>query len=433
MTTYGSQRWTASAAIPAPPPPRRSRRWILWLGISLVVVVVGAGLLLVRPSAVVPAGTYVAGVALGGLDDRALRGAIDGPVRLKVEQPVAIAAGSERFTVRPAELGIRLDVAATERSVGTTRFRLPGEGRRDLPPVLTVDESRAQEGLDAALKQLNRPARNASVRLASPQTVLDGKGDLAYTASDRGVTIDRGEPGRGVQTTDAVRLLTETVRSGGATLSLPVRELAPGNDTPKLAGVDQLIGTFTTYHPCCAPRVTNIHRIAELIDGTVVPAGDTFSLNDAAGERTRAAGFVPAPAIVDGELEDQLGGGVSQFSTTLFNAAWFAGLDIRKHQPHSLYISRYPPGREATLDWRSIDQVIHNDTEAPFVIRARTTDTSVTVGIYGHTGNREVESVTGPRRPRDNGGFRITVTRTVKQDGADRGTDTLNWTYQGLD
>lgn len=427
--TPGDQRWTGTATVPHPA-GRRRRRWPLWAGLAVLLVLVGVGVLVVRPAPVVPADTYVAGVALGGLNEAQLHAALDGPVRHKVEQPVTV----QGFTVRPAEIGIRLDLDATERGVGTTRLRLPGEGRRDLTPVLTVDETTARERLDALLRPLNRPARNASVRLATPQTVLDGKGDVSYEASDRGVTVDRGEAGRGVESGEAVRMLTEAVRSGGAKVTLPVRDLAPGNDTPKLAGVDQLIGTFTTYHPCCPPRVTNIHRIASLIDGTVVPAGGTFSLNDAAGERTRARGFVAAPAIVDGELEDQLGGGVSQFSTTLFNAAWFAGLDIRKHQPHSLYISRYPPGREATLDWRAIDQVIHNDTSAPFVIRTRTTDTSVTVGIYGHTGKREVSSVTGPREPRGtDGGFRVTVRRTVLQDGAERDSDTLSWTYQGLD
>jgi vancomycin resistance protein YoaR len=425
----GGQRWTGTATVPAPA-VRRRRRWPLWSGLAVLVVLVGVGVLLVRPWPVVPAGTYVAGVAVGGMSEAQLRAALDGPVRQKVEQQVSV----QGFPVRPAQLGIRLDLDATERDVGTTRLRLPGAGRRDVNPALAIDETAARNGLDALLRPLNRPARNASVRLATPATVLDDKGDASYKASDRGVTVDRGEPGRGVRSDEAVRMLVEAVRTGGATVTLPVRSLAPGNDTPKLAGVDQLIGTFTTYHPCCAPRVTNIHRIAELVDGTVVPAGGTFSLNDAAGERTRARGFVPAPAIVDGELEDQLGGGVSQFSTTLFNAAWFAGLDIRKHQPHSLYISRYPPGREATLDWRAIDQVIHNDTSAPFVIRTRTTGTSVTVGIYGHTGEREVSSVTGPREPRGTeGGFRVTVRRTVLQDGAERDSDTLSWTYQGLD
>ncbi|MBM2623789.1 VanW family protein [Actinoplanes sp. LDG1-06] len=432
MTSSPPGHWTATAAVP-PPSARHRWRWVTAVAAGVLVLLVGVGVLLVRPSPVVPANTFVAGVAVGGLDERQLRDALDGPVRDQVEQPVELVVGSQRFTARPGELGIRLDADATRGQVGATRLRLPGGGRHDVEAVLSVDEAGAAQALETLLAPVTRPARDASVRLEAPAPLLDGKGDLAYEASDRGVTLDKGEPGRGVPTADAVRLLTEAVRAGRTTLTLPVRTLPPGEADPKLAGVDQLIGTFTTYHPCCAPRVTNIHRIADLVDGTVVPAGATFSLNDTAGERTRARGFVPAPAIVDGELEDQLGGGVSQFSTTLFNAAWFAGLDIRRHQPHSLYITRYPPGREATLDWRSIDNVIHNNTSAPFVIRVRTTGTSVTVGLYGHTGDRNVESVTGPRSPRDNGGFRITVKRTILQGGEVTGTNTLTWTYRGLD
>ncbi|MDY7087861.1 MAG: VanW family protein [Actinomycetota bacterium] len=412
--------------------PRGRRRWVLGVGIGVLVLLVGIGVLLVRPSAVVPGNTFIAGVAVGGLNDQQLRDALNGPVRERVEQPVEIVAGDRRFTARPGELGVRLDADATRRSVGATRLRWPS-GRHDVTPVLNVDEAAARKGLAVLLAQVIRPARDASVELAEPGTVLDGKGDLAYEASDRGVTVREGEPGRGVDTAEAARALAGTVRDGGAQMTVAVRVLPPGHAEPKLSGVDQLIGTFTTYHPCCAPRVANIHRIAELVDGAVVPAGATFSLNDTAGERTRDRGFVPAPAIVDGELEDQLGGGVSQFSTTLFNAAWFAGLDIVKHQPHSLYISRYPAGREATLDWRAIDNVIRNDTSAPFVIRVRTTGTSVTVGLYGHTGDREVRSVTGPRRPRENGGFRVTVTRTVLDGGRETSTKTLSWTYRGLD
>ncbi|WP_275407477.1 VanW family protein [Paractinoplanes ferrugineus] len=174
--------------------------------------------------------------------------------------------------------------------------------------------------------------------------------------------------------------------------------------------------------------------MAKIVDGAVIAPGTKFSLNEKVGERTRERGFVAAPAIVGGELEDQLGGGISQFSTTLFNSAWFAGLPILEHQPHSKYISRYPPGREATLDWGNIDQVIRNDTDAPVVIRVATTGTSVTVALYGSTGNRKVVSETGPRSASGaDGGFRIRVTRTVYDDGRKTGTNTLRWTYTGLD
>lgn len=404
-----------------------SMRKVLFV-VPAALVLAGAAVFVLRPGGAVPGNTYVAGVAVGGLSDAQLRTALDGPVRTRVEQPVRM----DSVEIRPAELGVRLDVDGTRRKVDRSWWRWPDRERRDIEPVLTVAPAAEQE-LSARLRGLGQAAENRSVSLAAPGVVLDGKGDLSYTASRRGVSVGAGRPGRAVDAAAGLRDLRQAMLAGRTTVPVTVTTVEPGHDTPKLAGVDQLIGTFTTYHPCCAPRVTNIHRIAELVDGTVVEPGATFSLNDTAGERTRARGFVAAPAIVDGELEDQLGGGVSQFSTTLFNAAWFAGLDIRRHQPHSLYISRYPPGREATLDWRSIDQVIHNDTEAPFVIRARTTGTSVTVGIYGHTGDRVVDSVTGARQPRAGGGFAVQVRRTIRQDGAVRGTDTLRWTYQGLD
>jgi vancomycin resistance protein YoaR len=219
----------------------------------------------------------------------------------------------------------------------------------------------------------------------------------------------------------------------GHEVRLRVVPVEPTVTAAEAGNVDQLIGTFTTDHPCCAPRVTNIHRIADLVDGTVIAPGATFSLNATVGRRTAENGFVAAPAIANGELVEQFGGGVSQFSTTLFNAAWFSGLPILTHQPHSKYISRYPPGREATLDYDTIDQTVRNDTDAPVVIRTATTGTSVTVALYGHTGQRRVESTTGARIPRAGGGFSITVRRTVIDAGTVTGRDTLNWSYTGFD
>lgn len=421
MTTYGRAR--------------SARLWVLIaVAVAVLLLAVGVAAALIRPSPMVPAGTSVAGVAVGGLDAEELRTAIDGPVRTRVERSILVRVASSEIEVRPADFGIELDTAATYDSVGVTRMRLSSPGPRDLPPVLAVDNAAARSGLDDRLRQFRQAARNSSVRLAPPEVLLDLKENASYTASGRGVTVDPGRPGQAVDPAAGVQALAEAIRTGRTTVRLEVSPLAPGNDTPKLAGVDQLIGTFTTYHPCCAPRVTNIHRIAEIIDGSVIAAGGTFSLNDTAGERTAARGFVAAPAIVDGKLRDQIGGGVSQFSTTLFNAAWFAGLDVVKHQPHSLYIPRYPPGREATLDWRAIDQVIHNDTAAPAVIRVHTTGTSITIGIYGHTGDREVSSVTGARQPLASGaGFSVEVRRTVRQDGAVLSNQTLRWAYTGLD
>ncbi len=147
-------------------------------------------------------------------------------------------------------------------------------------------------------------------------------------------------------------------------------------------------------HPCCASRVTNIHRAADILDRTVIPPGGRFSLNEALGQRTPERGFVEAPQIFGGKLEDAVGGGVSQISTTMYNAAFFGGMRIDQHQPHQFYISRYPMGREATVSWGGPEMIWTNDWPAGVLIRMAYTDTSVTVRLYSSKLRRRVETKT---------------------------------------
>ena len=109
------------------------------------------------------------------------------------------------------------------------------------------------------------------------------------------------------------------------------------------------MSSFTTHHPAGQPRVKNIHRIADLLQNTVILPGERFSLNEKVGPRTKAGGFVKAPVIYEGEFTEDIGGGVSQFATTFFNAAFFGGYELVTHKAHTYYISRYPQGREATV------------------------------------------------------------------------------------
>jgi len=178
--------------------------------------------------------------------------------------------------------------------------------------------------------------------------------------------------------------------------------------------VKALIGTFTTYYVAGQPRVKNIQRIAADVDGTVVAPGARFSLNEAAGPRTEAKGYVEAPFIADGKIKPSIGGGVSQFSTTLYNAAFFAGLQLDGHRPHSFFIDRYPAGREATLNYPDIDLAWTNDTGAPVLIRTKTDGGAVTVRLYGDNGGRRVRAEADEREPVADGDFAITVTRVVR-------------------
>jgi vancomycin resistance protein YoaR len=174
----------------------------------------------------------------------------------------------------------------------------------------------------------------------------------------------------------------------------------------------QAVASFTTYFNCCPPRVRNIRRAAQLLDGRLVGPGRRFSMNAVLGRRTRARGFVPAPMISGGRLVDSVGGGISQIATTLFNAAFFAGLRLVAHTPHSFYISRYPMGREATISWGGPELVIDNDWSAPMRMRLSASSTGITVKLYSAALGRRVQSWSG--RPY---AFRRPTTRVLKNDG----------------
>jgi vancomycin resistance protein YoaR len=156
-------------------------------------------------------------------------------------------------------------------------------------------------------------------------------------------------------------------------------------------GLASLGSQFVTYFdPRNTARATNIGRAAKLVDGTVIQPGEVFSLNATMGPRTTNRGFDYAPVIAsDMVLRQGVGGGICQYATTLFNAALVAGLPIVEREAHSLYISHYPIGRDATVSWGSADLKFRNDTGKPLMIRSWVEGDHLTVAIVGRTG-REV-------------------------------------------
>ena len=166
--------------------------------------------------------------------------------------------------------------------------------------------------------------------------------------------------------------------------------------------VTEEVSTFTTVFPYAEYRNVNIGRAAEIIDGTLLKPGETFSLNGTVGERTEANGFTKGYIISDGILVQDLGGGVSQMATTLFNAMFFAGLEDVEHKPHSFYIDRYPVGREATVAWGAVDLRFTNDTPYGVLIDTSFTNSTpsssgaVTVTMYS-TPYWDITTTTGER------------------------------------
>jgi vancomycin resistance protein YoaR len=195
-------------------------------------------------------------------------------------------------------------------------------------------------------------------------------------------------------------------------------------------GIKEEIGSFTT-NIGNASSGENIRVVAAEVDGALVLPGETFSLNGFTGPRGLAQGYVEAGVINNGQFTTAVGGGISQFATTMFNAVFFSGLEDVFHKPHSYYISRYPAGREATVYYDSIDLQWRNDSDTGVYIDTAWTPGTITVTFYG-TKRYEIQSVSSDRynqrspvvqeKPDDgtckpqagSTGFDITVTRVFR-------------------
>jgi len=282
--------------------------------------------------------------------------------------PVTLEAGERRLTIEPAELGALL--------VGETTG-----GRVEV----RIDPARVEAWLATRRASIEQPARDAGFEVSAQDEVRVVKGQTGLSLTSEAVA----------------HALFDAAQSDARRGELPlIHEPLPARSTEQAEklGIRQLVGSFTTRHPCCQPRVDNIHRIATLLDGLVVEPGQTASLNAIVGPRTQKNGFVLAPSIEDGEMVDTVGGGVSQFATTIFNALFHAGYDIIERQPHTYWFPRYPMGHDATLGIPRPDIVFKNDSEAGLLVKTSFTKTSITVKIYGDVGGRRVTSSVSERR-----------------------------------
>ena len=163
-------------------------------------------------------------------------------------------------------------------------------------------------------------------------------------------------------------------------------------------GITGVVGSYHTTYGGIPSRLHNVALVAQLIDGALIAPGGTFSFNGTTGERTAEKGFQEAPVIINGELQTGLGGGICQVSTTVFNAAYEAGLQIDERTNHALYISHYPLGRDATVNYPDLDLKFTNDTDKWLLLRTFVGSGSLTVNLYGTPQNRRVETAEQPLR-----------------------------------
>ncbi len=363
-------------------------------------------------------------------------GPIDVPVT-KAEPAVDAADVDRAF----AEIGTPVTSGPLPVKVGDRTVRLPlakvlpalsvrtgAEGRLGL----VVDGPKLTAALLASDPEIGTEPKDAQIVLAA--------GRPKVVPSVDGVTVDVKAFGAaaatGLLATDAA----------ARTVTAPVSRTEPDLTTAeaRALGVTERTSTFSTNLTANPGRTENLRIAARTVDGTLVLPGETFSLNAVLGKRTAEKGYNQAPAISGGRLVKDYGGGVSQMATTIFNNVFFTGLEDVYHKPHSFYISRYPEGREATVNWPTVDLTWRNDSRYAVLVQAWV-DTKVHVSFWS-TKTWDIEATKSARTnyrtpktiyddsegcvPQDaNAGFDVTVGRIFTKGGAVVKRETFRTTY----
>jgi len=330
----------------------------------------------------------------------------------------------------PAD-GLQLD---NDKAGETLVSGFPSDGNpKDLPVAVTKPKA-GSDAIDKAMKEYAEPAMSAPVRLTvgdkgvnltpaelSPALKLVAKDgtftpsldakkleplfrerfkDLETLPKDATVQIVAGKPkvipavdGQVVARDKVVpailSILPKPEGQRKAAVGLAQSKAKVTTEAAQALGITEVMGQFTTKFPHADYRNVNIGTAARKINGTLLKPDETFSLNKIVGERTKENGFTEGNIINGGKFVLDLGGGVSQSATTTFNAAFFAGLKDVEHKAHSVYISRYPVGREATVAWPSVDLKFQNDSghgilvQTLFTASTPGTQGSITVKIWG--------------------------------------------------
>lgn len=307
--------------------------------------------------------------------------------------PVGLPVSVDAPNVTVASLTAKQQTASTIISgpvtvvAGATRLRIP---RWELAKMLDLTTLRFRGG----------EADRYFARLQGQVERAPRDADFAPTANG-GVRIIPSEPGLSLDAvTSAQRVLTAAERTTNrvATLALVVEQPKRTTADAKAMGITGTVGAYETFYGGVPNRIHNVELVAHLVDHKFIAPGETFSFNGTTGERSAAKGFLEAPVIVNGEVQTGLGGGVCQVSTTVFNAAYEAGLPITERTNHALYISHYPLGRDATVDYPSTDLKFVNDTGHWLLLRTWVGPSSLTVVLYGAPQHRRIVTIAAPLR-----------------------------------
>ncbi len=241
----------------------------------------------------------------------------------------------------------------------------------EMQSEFTYDRAAVRKLTDEIALKLITPSKDATV--------------VAFDVAQRTFTFEEETPGQTVDRENLYASVIDALDRGQYSKTITA-EIVPVEPLVTRATLERnytRIASFTTNTTKDDNRNTNIRLAADALNGRMIEAGGSLSFNETTGQRTRDKGYKEAGAIENGRTIQEVGGGVCQVSTTLFNALARAGGEIVNRKPHAWPSDYVPRGEDATVDWPNLDLVMKNPTTTPMFLTAWYEDRTITVEVYG--------------------------------------------------
>ena len=218
---------------------------------------------------------------------------------------------------------------------------------------------------------------------------IERKPENAYISIGSSIDVKKGEEGVKINRDEFRKAIYDAIKPNvDVTVKVPIESVTPEITSDELSRIDGIIGTYrTNFSPNVEGRNENIRLSAQYMNNYLLMPGEVFSYNKVTRLKTVSNGYKNATVIVNGEIEEGLGGGVCQVSSTLYNSVLYSGLEIVQRRPHSIPSSYVNYGRDAVVSDNAIDFKFKNNYDFPVYLKTYVGSSSVTVTIYGNTGS----------------------------------------------
>jgi len=346
----------------------------------VVNISVGFAWILPRDSQTIPAGITVNGEPIGGMTpDQAILYLFKKNSGVLIDRELVLKDGEKEWLLKTKDFDFRYDYEKTIDAV------LAGiQWNKSSVKILNIIKLQARNSNILLEVSWDHKKLNSFLNSINEDIMIPAQ-DARLNYYNGSIFTEKEQPGKEIDSILTTARIVQSIQFDEIKpINILTKDTLPRVTSKDLEQIDCALTVFVTKLNSDNNRTDNIVLASQLLDGTIIMPSKIFSFNNEIGERSTANGFKYAPVIMGGAIRQDVGGGICQVATTLYNASLLAGLEIVERSPHSIPVKYAPQGKDATVFYGLIDLKFKNNLLNPIIIKSKVQNNTLVITILGN-------------------------------------------------